>query len=147
MPGLRPSRWRPALAAIGSLAAISGCAYALIEDGVIREGPMRDIVENTVRARGIEPEGPIAARSVNRDELRAILAEAFGQWKTPAELADYERAIELDAFPIQTPYYNKALTLIKLKRKEEARQTLEEALEVVPGSPKIVRKLAELDDL
>jgi len=62
-------------------------------------------------------------------------------------LADYQQAIEFDAFPIQTPYYNKALTLIKLKRKEEARQTLEEALEVVPGSPKIVRKLAELDDL
>jgi hypothetical protein len=112
MPGLQLSRWRPALAAIGSLAAISGCAYALIEDGVIREGPMQDIVANTVRARAIEPEGPIAARSVNRDELRAILAEAFGQWKTPAELADYERAlIALGLWPADRELYTEALAI------------------------------------
>ncbi|MBW2542330.1 MAG: hypothetical protein JRF15_09590 [Deltaproteobacteria bacterium] len=93
MSGSIPFHWRSALAAMGSLAAISGCAHPLIEDGVIREGPMREIVANTVRARAIEPEGSIAARSVNRDELRAILAEELGQWKTPAELADYQRAL------------------------------------------------------
>ena len=112
MPGSKPSRPRPALTAIGLLAAISGCAYALIEDGVIREGPMREIVANTVRARTIEPEGPIAARTVNRDELRAVLAEAFGQWKTPAELADYERAlVALGLWPADRDLYAEALAI------------------------------------
>jgi len=90
---LKPSCWRRALAAICSLAALSGCADAMIESGAIREGALRDLVANVVRARAIEPEGPIAARAVNRDELRAILSEAFDAWKAPAELANYERAL------------------------------------------------------
>jgi hypothetical protein len=111
MPGSKPSSWRPA-AAIGLLAAMSGCAYALIEDGVIREGPMREIVANTVRARSIEPEKPIAARTVNRDELREVLAEAFGQWKTPAELADYERSlVALGLWPADRDLYTEVLAI------------------------------------
>jgi hypothetical protein len=93
-------RWRRALARIGSLAAVSGCAYAIVEDGAIREGPMRDIVANTVRARAIE------------HELRAILAEAFAEWKTPAELADYERAlVALGLWPADRELYTEALSV------------------------------------
>jgi hypothetical protein len=73
---------------------------------------MREIVANTVRARSIEPEKPIAARTVNRDELREVLAEAFGQWKTPAELADYERSlVALGLWPADRDLYTEVLAI------------------------------------
>ncbi|MFB3118607.1 MAG: hypothetical protein ACE1ZP_07560 [Myxococcota bacterium] len=112
MPGSRHSIWKLALGAVVSLAALSSCAYPMIEDGAIREGPMRDIVANTVRARAIEPEGPITARVVNRDELLAILSEAFDAWKTPAELEDYQRAlIALGLWPADREIYTEALAV------------------------------------
>jgi hypothetical protein len=101
-----------ALGAAVALAALSGCAQPLIQDGAIREDSMRDIVANTVRARAIEPKGPITARVVNRDELLAILSEAFDKWKTPAELADYERAlIALGLWPAGRDLYAEALAV------------------------------------
>jgi len=73
---------------------------------------MREIVANTVRARAIEPEGPIAARSVNRDELRSILADASEQWLTPAELADYQRAlVALGLWPADRDLRTEALAI------------------------------------
>lgn len=84
----------------------------MIQNGAIREGPMRDIVAKTARARAIEPEGPIAARIVNRDELLAILSETFDEWKTPAELEDYERAlIALGLWPADRELYAEALAV------------------------------------
>lgn len=62
-------------------------------------------------------------------------------------LSEYETAISLGARPAHTPLYNKALTLIRLNRKDEARNALEIALELAPGSTKIKQRLAELDDL
>jgi len=102
-----------ALGAAASLAvALSGCAQPLLQNGAIREAPMREIVANTVRARAIEPAGPITARGVNRDELLAILSEAFDEWKTPAELADYERAlIALGLWPADRELYTEALAV------------------------------------
>jgi hypothetical protein len=101
-----------ALGAAISLAALSGCAQPIIQDGAIREDPMRDIVAKTVRARAIEPAGPITARAVNRDELLAILSEAFDEWKTPGELADYERAlIALGLWPADRELYAEALAV------------------------------------
>jgi hypothetical protein len=112
VPGSHHSICQLALGAIVSLAALSGCAQSMIQNGAIREAPMRDIVANTVRARAIEPEGPIAARAVNRDELLAILSEAFEEWKTPAELADYERAlIALGLWPADRELYTEALAV------------------------------------
>jgi hypothetical protein len=103
---------RLALGAAASLAALLGCGQPMIQDGAIREGPMRDIAANTVRARAIEPASPITARVVNRDELLAILSEAFGEWKTPAELADYERAlIALGLWPAGRDIYAEALAV------------------------------------
>jgi hypothetical protein len=73
---------------------------------------MRDIVENTVRARAIEPERPIAARVVDRDELLAILSKAFDEWKSPAERADYERAlVALGLWPADREIYAEALSV------------------------------------
>ncbi len=101
-----------ALGVAVSLAALSGCAQPLLQNGVIREDPMRAIVANTVRARAIEPAGPITARAVNRDELLAILSATFDEWKTPAELADYERAlIALGLWPADRELYAEALAV------------------------------------
>jgi hypothetical protein len=112
MPGSRHSIGRLVLGAAVSLAGLSGCAQPIIQDGVIREDPMRDIVANTVRARAIEPGRPITARAVNRDELLAILSEVFDEWKTPAELADYERAlIALGLWPADRELYAEALAV------------------------------------
>jgi len=103
---------RLALGTAVALAALSGCAQPLIQDGAIREDSMRDIVANTARARAIEPKGPITARVVNRDELLAILSEAFDKWKSPAELADYERAlIALGLWPAGRDLYAEALAV------------------------------------
>jgi hypothetical protein len=101
-----------ALGAAVSLAALSGCAQPLLQNGAIREDPMRAIVANTVRARAIEPAGPITARAVNRDEFLAILSEAFDEWKTPAERADYERAlIALGLWPADRELYAEVLAV------------------------------------
>jgi tetratricopeptide (TPR) repeat protein len=62
-------------------------------------------------------------------------------------LSDYETAISLGAIPAHTPFYNKALALIRMNRKDEARNALESALEFAPGSTKIKQRLADLDDL
>lgn len=111
MPGLRRCLGYLALAAIGA-GAVSACARAVIEDGLLREGPLREIAEKTIRARAIEPEAPIAARSVNRDELREILAEAFAAWKTPEERANYERAlIALGLWPANRDLLAEALSV------------------------------------
>jgi hypothetical protein len=112
VPGSHHSICQLAFGAIVSLAALSGCAQPMIQNGAVREAPMRDIVANTVRARAIEPEGPIAARAVNRDEVLAILSEAFAEWKTPAEFADYERAlIALGLWPADRDLYKEALAV------------------------------------
>jgi hypothetical protein len=110
--GSRHSSWPLALGAIVSLAALSGCAQPMIQDGAIREAALRDVVANTVRARAIEPEGPIAARAVTREELLAILSDTFDEWKTPAERADYERAlIALGLWPADRDLYAEALAV------------------------------------
>jgi hypothetical protein len=112
VPGSRHSIWLFALGAAASLAALSGCAQPIIQDGAVREDSMRNIVANTVRARGIEPAGPVTARVVNRDELLAILSKAFNEWKTPAERADYERAlIALGLWPADRELYAEALAV------------------------------------
>lgn len=84
----------------------------MIQSGAIREDPLRDIVANTVRARAIEPDRPVTARAVNRDELLAILSKSFDEWKAPAELADYERGlIALGLWPAGRELYAEALAV------------------------------------
>ncbi|MEX0943407.1 MAG: tetratricopeptide repeat protein [Pseudomonadales bacterium] len=62
-------------------------------------------------------------------------------------LSDYETASSKGARPAHTPYYNKALTLIRLNRKDDAKAAFENALEHSPESTKIKQQLAELDSL
>jgi len=72
---------------------LAGCTHARVEDDSVRENGTREVVANAALARRIEPDGPVHARRVDRDELRAVLAEELDAWKSPAELADYERAL------------------------------------------------------
>lgn len=59
-------------------------------------------------------------------------------------LDDYNKAIQLGAAPAVTVLYNKALTLIELKRYDGAKAALEQALKLAPQSPRIQEKLDEL---
>lgn len=60
-------------------------------------------------------------------------------------LEDYDRAISLNTTPIATAWYNKALSLLRLKRNTEARRALENALKLAPDSRKIQEQLARFD--
>ena len=59
-------------------------------------------------------------------------------------LADYNKAIELKAKPPVTSWFNKALTLTRMKRFDEARSAFEEALKLDPDSSVIKQRIAEL---
>jgi len=61
-------------------------------------------------------------------------------------LADYDKAIELANVPLDVVHYNKALSLIRLKRWDDAREALEKALEINPESGRVKRKLAQFDE-
>lgn len=57
-------------------------------------------------------------------------------------LQDYHKAMELANGPRHIPYYNSGLTFLRLNRKTEAISAFEKALEFVPNSANIKRKLA-----
>jgi len=61
-------------------------------------------------------------------------------------LADYNKAIELANVKLDIAYYNKALTLIRMKRWDDARNALEKALEINPDSSRVKRKLSQFDE-
>jgi len=112
VPTRARSRWRSALAAVGCLPAIAGCTHAPVEDEPANENGIQAIVANAARARRIEPDGPIRARSVHRDELRAVLAEELDAWRSPAEFADYERAlVALGLWPADRALFSEALSV------------------------------------
>ncbi len=60
-------------------------------------------------------------------------------------LADYDKALELANVPLDIVYYNRSLTLIRLKRWDDARASLESALEVNPESSRVKRKLDQFN--
>lgn len=60
-------------------------------------------------------------------------------------LADYDKAIELGNVKLDIVYYNKSLTLIRMKRWDDARAALETALEINPDSSRVKRKLAQFE--
>lgn len=62
-------------------------------------------------------------------------------------LTDYRKAVELGNVAGDIAYYNMALTLIRLKRWDDARESLEKALEINPDSDRVRRKLAQFDVL
>ena len=59
-------------------------------------------------------------------------------------LADYDKAIELKAKPLVTSWFNKGLTLTRMKRYDDARSAFEEALKLNPDSSVIKQRIAEL---
>ena len=62
-------------------------------------------------------------------------------------LADYGRALELANVPLDIVHYNRSLTLIRLKRWDDALAALETALAINPESPRVKRKLGQLNAL
>lgn len=60
-------------------------------------------------------------------------------------LADYDRALELANVALDIVQYNRSLTLIRLKRWDDARAALEAALEVNPESGRVKRKLDQFN--
>ena len=61
-------------------------------------------------------------------------------------LVDFEQSISLNVTPLETAWFNKALTLIKMKRTQEARDALKQALKIAPDSERIQDKLSELNN-
>lgn len=62
-----------------------------------------------------------------------------------AALADYDKALELGNVALDIVYYNRALTLIRMKRWDDARESLEKALEINPNSTRVKRKLEQFN--
>ncbi len=60
-------------------------------------------------------------------------------------LADYEKALELGNVAGDIVHYNRSLTLIRLKRWDDARQALETALAINPESSRVKRKLEQFN--
>ena len=60
-------------------------------------------------------------------------------------LADYDKALELDNVARDIVFYNRSLTLIRLKRWDDARAALESALEINPDSRRVKRKLEQFN--
>ena len=60
-------------------------------------------------------------------------------------LADYEKARELANVALDIVYYNMSLTLIRMKRWDDAREALEKALDVNPDSDRVKRKLEQFN--
>jgi tetratricopeptide (TPR) repeat protein len=60
-------------------------------------------------------------------------------------LEDYDKALELANVPLDIVHYNRSLTLIRLKRWDDARAALEAALEVNPESGRVKRKLDQFN--
>jgi tetratricopeptide (TPR) repeat protein len=62
-------------------------------------------------------------------------------------LQEYQIAIEKSASPLYLPHFNSGITLLKLKRVGEAVVAFENALEISPGTKRIVTKLEEARSL
>lgn len=60
-------------------------------------------------------------------------------------LADYQTALELKNVAADIVHYNRALSLIQLKRWDDARASLEAALEHNPNSGRVKRKLEQFN--
>ncbi len=60
-------------------------------------------------------------------------------------LADYDKALELEGVAKDIVYYNRSLTLIRMKRWDDAKASLEAALEHNPESRRAARKLAQFN--
>ena len=100
--------------------------------------------------------GDLASAMADHDEAM-LLAPDMGKiyvnrgnvWHQMHEydkaLADYDMALELANVAPDIVHYNRSLTLIRLKRWDDARQALEKALEINPDSARVKRKLEQFN--
>ena len=75
------------------LLGAAGCAYSLVSGGQLRPEPFHQIVDRTVRARGIAPEGEIRTRVIASAELPGLLSGALAAEWTGAEIRDYQEGL------------------------------------------------------
>jgi len=78
---------------IAALLGAAGCAHRLVSDGQIRPEPFHQIVDRTVRARGIAPDREIHTRVITSAELPALLSVALAAEWTGAEILDYQEGL------------------------------------------------------
>jgi hypothetical protein len=93
-------RARNRLAPPGALALLllpllgaAGCAYQLVAGGQLRPEPFEQIIQRTVRARGIAPESEIHTRVIGSAELPELLRGALAAEWTGAEILDYQEGL------------------------------------------------------
>ena len=75
------------------LLCAAGCAYQLVSGGQLRPEPFHQIVDRTVRARGIAPEGEIRTGVIASAELPGLLRRALAAEWTGAEIRDYQEGL------------------------------------------------------
>jgi hypothetical protein len=84
---------RARLALLAALLAAPGCAYSLVSKDALRPEPFGQIVERTVRARGIAPAGEVRTRVIAAAELPAILTRALTAEWSDAEIRGYQEGL------------------------------------------------------
>jgi hypothetical protein len=78
---------------LAALLGTAGCAYALVEGGVVRPEPFERIVERTVLARGIAPSREVRSRVIAAAELPELLRGALAEEWSGAEIDAYEQGL------------------------------------------------------
>lgn len=82
-------------------------------------------------------------------EMAKIYVNRGNVWHQTHEydnaLADYQQALELGNVALDIVHYNRSLTLIRMKRWDDARAALEAALEINPDSFRVKRKLDQFN--
>ena len=78
---------------LAALLGTGGCAVSLVSGGQLRPEPFHQIVDRTVRARGIAPEGEIRTRVISSAELPGLLRRALAAEWTGSEILDYQEGL------------------------------------------------------
>jgi len=78
---------------VAPLLGAAGCAYQLVSGGQLRPEPFHQIMDRTVRARGIAPEREIRTRVIASADLPGLLSGALAVEWTGAEMLDYQEGL------------------------------------------------------
>lgn len=136
-----------------SIEGIHFCDDAIKKDGLTR----RDLAA-TYSNRGIINAGNGRYERALRDHSKAIsITPTLGQiyvnrgnvyyhtHEYEKALADYDIALEVGGSLVHSTYFNRGLALLKMKRIEDAINSLHEALAITPNSKKIKRALSSIE--
>lgn len=115
-------------------------AATLSNRGIIQAatGRFREAMADHERAISMMPDMGLAY--VNRGNTYFRMREFENA------LADFDRAIELDARPADVPHFNKGLTYLKLERRDDALASFRQALAINPESHRIRQIVQQLED-